>query len=75
VNTASGVKSVKMNWSGTTVIESVKPFAVFGDNMKGDFYAWRPKQGSTYTLSTIGFDQSGAKGNAGAALSVSLKFS
>jgi hypothetical protein len=73
VNTASGVKSVRLTLNGGSArTENIKPFALFGDN-NGDFNAWRPNAGS-FTIAATGFAGTGATGARGATLSVTLTF-
>ena len=74
INTDSGVRSVRISFAGTTKTESIRPFAVFGDNGKGDYYAWRPAAGKTYSLAATAFAGTGATGTRGSTLSVLLKF-
>jgi hypothetical protein len=71
-NTAAGVKSVRMVLDGVSRIESIKPFALFGDN-NGDYNAWRPTA-RTYTLAVTGYSQTGATGTAGQTISLALRF-
>lgn len=74
INTDSGTQSVKITFAGTTKTESIRPFAVFGDNGRGDYYAWRPAAGATYALSATAYSGAGATGTKGGTLSVWLKF-
>lgn len=74
INTNDGARSVRITFAGTTRVESIRPFAVFGDNGRGDYYAWRPAAGKTYALSATAFAQTGASGAAGGSRSVSLSF-
>lgn len=74
VNTTSTAKSVKINFAGTTKVESILPYAVFGDNGRGDYYGWQPSAGRTYSLSATAYALSGASGSAGGSRSLSLTF-
>ena len=68
------VGSVKFSLSGTqskTATESGKPYALFGDNTKGDYYAWAPAIGS-YTLRAVPYTASKGTGTAGTALTVNF---
>jgi hypothetical protein len=68
------VGSVVFNLSGAqsrTVTESRAPYALFGDNNAGDYYAWTPAVGS-YTLKATPFTASGGTGTAGTSLTVSF---
>lgn len=72
-NAASGVRSVRMVLDGRSQVESIQPFALFGDN-NGDYNAWRPTAGTTYSLQVTGYSGTGATGTAGQTLSLTLKF-
>ena len=66
------VGSVKFSLSGTqskSATESAKPYALFGDNNQGDYYAWTPAVGS-YTLKATPYTASKGSGTAGTALAV-----
>jgi hypothetical protein len=68
------VGSVVFNLSGTqtkTVTESKAPYALYGDNNYGDYYAWTPAVGS-YTLKGTPYTASGGGGTAGTSLTVSF---
>ncbi|WP_347158799.1 malectin domain-containing carbohydrate-binding protein [Pontibacter chitinilyticus] len=68
------VGSVTFQLSGTqtkTVTESAKPYALFGDDTHGDYYAWAPAVGS-YTLKATPYTASKGTGTAGTTLSVSF---
>jgi len=68
------VGSVKFSLSGTqskSVTESGKPYALFGDDTKGDYYAWTPVAGS-YTLKAVPYTASKGTGTAGIALAVNF---
>ncbi|WP_347158798.1 Kelch repeat-containing protein, partial [Pontibacter chitinilyticus] len=68
------VGSVTFQLSGTqtkTVTESAKPYALFGDDTHGDYYAWTPAEGS-YTLKATPYTASKGTGTAGTTLSVSF---
>jgi hypothetical protein len=70
---ASGVGSVQFNLSGaetTTRVESVAPYALFGD-VGGDYTAWSPALGS-YTLTVQAFSGSGASGTPGPLLTLNF---
>ena len=72
-NTAAGVQSVRMLLDGRSQVENIKPYALFGDN-NGNYNAWRPVAGKTYSLAVTGYAASGASGQAGQTLSVTLRF-
>ncbi|MCS7032941.1 MAG: hypothetical protein NZ561_02980 [Phycisphaerae bacterium] len=72
-NTPSGIASVKFVFDGRTRIESVKPFAVLGDN-NGDFNGFTAVAGKTYKLSATGYSGPRATGSAGPTLSLDLRF-
>ncbi|MFD2515172.1 heparin lyase I family protein [Pontibacter locisalis] len=69
-NTGSDVSSVTFSLSGAqskTVTENRKPFAMAGDDMRGNYYNWTPSIGS-YTLKAT----PSVNGSASAALNVSF---
>ncbi|MBF9253687.1 hypothetical protein I2I11_10320 [Pontibacter sp. 172403-2] len=68
------VGSVKFTLSGTqskTATESGKPYALFGDDVHGDYYAWTPAVGS-YTLTATPYTAAKGAGTAGTTLTVSF---
>ncbi|MCJ8164629.1 DUF4082 domain-containing protein [Pontibacter sp. E15-1] len=70
----SKVGSVKFNLTGTqtkSVTESVAPYALFGDDTRGSYYAWAPAVGS-YTLQATPYEGSKATGAAGIAITLSF---
>ncbi|GAB3023149.1 putative Ig domain-containing protein [Spirosoma pulveris] len=73
-NTNPGlVGSVKFNLTGarvSTLVESVVPYALFGDNA-GKYNAWTPSLGQ-YTLTATPYTGSGGGGTAGTALTISF---
>ncbi|HEX8555843.1 MAG TPA: hypothetical protein VF695_14150, partial [Sphingomonas sp.] len=72
-NTNASAKSVKFNFNGGTQIESVKPFAMFGDNGGGDIFGETFNTGS-YNFSLQSFGSTGATGTAGATQSFNINF-
>ncbi|WP_439883483.1 heparin lyase I family protein [Pontibacter sp. MBLB2868] len=61
---SSDVNSVVFNLSGAqskSVTENRQPFALAGDNMKGDYYAWTPVVGS-YSIKASAFSSSNGGG-------------
>ncbi len=68
----STVGSVVFNLSGAqskTVTESLAPYALFGDDTRGDYFAWTPSVGS-YTLKGTPYTASKGTGTAGTSLTV-----
>jgi hypothetical protein len=68
------VGSVVFNLTGTqskTVTENIVPYALYGDNGSGDYYAWTPAVGS-YTLKGTPFAACGGTGTVGVALTVNF---
>jgi hypothetical protein len=53
------------------ITESRAPYALYGDNNSGDYYAWTPVVGS-YTLKATPFTASGGTGTAGSDLTVNF---
>jgi N-acetylneuraminic acid mutarotase len=71
------IGSVKFNLTGQqnkTITESLAPYAFFGDNNKGDYYAWTPPAGN-YTLTATPYTSSGGTGLAGTTISISFTVS
>jgi hypothetical protein len=67
--------SVKLVLTGVqkkSVVESVAPYALIGDNNNGNYYSWTPPTGS-YTLKAIPYSGSKATGTAGTSYSISFK--
>jgi hypothetical protein len=72
-SSASGVvKFVLSGADNKTRFDDVAPYALFGDDKKGNYYSWAPKQGS-YTLE--GTTYTGDKDKLGAATSAAYKIS
>ncbi|QMU30469.1 hypothetical protein [Adhaeribacter radiodurans] len=70
----STVGSVIFNLSGTqahTQMQTEKPYALFGDS-KGDYYSWKPANGS-YTLKCTPYSGPDGSGTAGTALTITFK--
>ncbi|WP_347159338.1 hypothetical protein [Pontibacter chitinilyticus] len=68
------VGSVTFDLSGTQtrgVTESMAPYALYGDDTKGDYFEWTPELGS-YTLKATPYSASSGTGTAGAALTVNF---
>ncbi|WP_242918665.1 hypothetical protein [Pontibacter liquoris] len=68
------VGSVAFQLSGTQTkiaTESAQPYALYGDNSKGDYYAWAPALGS-YTLTATPYTASKGTGTAGTPLTVNF---
>ncbi|MCC9138546.1 malectin domain-containing carbohydrate-binding protein [Pontibacter silvestris] len=56
----------------SSVTESVAPYALYGDNSNGDYYAWTPTVGD-YSLVATPFTSSGGRGTAGVAININFK--
>ncbi|KAA9339021.1 InlB B-repeat-containing protein [Adhaeribacter soli] len=69
------VGSVKMVLSGAqtkTSTDSYKPYSVFGDDKRGNYYSWTPTLGN-YTLTATPYSGSNAGGQAGTAQTITFK--
>jgi hypothetical protein len=76
-NTASGLGSIKFELSGRqskTYIDSAIPYALHGDDGKGNYYHgnWDPPKSGTYTLNATPY--SGPKGAGTAGIRNKIKF-
>jgi hypothetical protein len=72
---SQSMASVKLVLTGTqtkSVVESIAPYALIGDNNNGNYYSWTPPTGS-YTLKATPYSGSEATGTAGATYSISFK--
>mmetsp|Transcript_2568 Transcript_2568/g.8611 ORF Transcript_2568/g.8611 Transcript_2568/m.8611 type:complete len:1123 (-) Transcript_2568:414-3782(-) len=73
VTTGDGVGSVIFDLEDTTRrTENVAPYALFGDDGRGDFYAGSLAVGESYTLTATPFTGSGGSGLAGTPLVVNF---
>ena len=76
-NTAGNVGSVSMSLSGSqtkTMVESVAPYALYGDFPAGDYYAGNLGVGN-YVISGTPYSLSGAAGTAGISLTIEFEIS
>ncbi len=69
--TSGDADSVKFKFNGSTVIESIAPYAVFGDGPSGDLYGKKLTTG-TYTITGQAFSGTNATGTAGATKAVTF---
>jgi hypothetical protein len=70
-----GVQSVRfaLNSKSNFRTESSAPFAMWGDS-NGNYAAWTPALNTTYTITATPYTRSSAKGTAGTAVTVSIRF-
>ena len=66
-------QSVKFNYDGGTQVESLAPWAMFGDDMRGNLYG-NDFDNGTYNFNVQAFGGNGATGTAGAAQSFTINF-
>ena len=78
VNTSTAIGSAKFELTGAKVhtsFDNALPFALFGDNGKGDYYAgiWNPVTKGTYTLKVTPYSEDKGQGTAGVSRTITFK--
>ena len=69
---SDGTESVKFTFNNKTVVETLEPYAFFGDNGSNNIDTWYATSG-TYTLSATGYSKDFASGTSGSTIKFNFK--